>query len=244
MDKLRPITLVDQVVEKTTEYIQTNQLGPGDALPSAAALAERFSVSRSVIREALKSLEAHGIVSISNGKRVTVGFITHEPLIALFSHAVRMRGTSVREFMEIRRGLEIDAAGSAAIRHTEKEMEKIRNLLAEMRRQLYDVDRFSQLDAEFHIAIAEATHNKMLLHLLVSIRHAVEVVSRAGRLRRLTPGEVNTVQELHDQIVEGMASRDATRARLCMEKHFDHVAMTLDTEISLSGDDQQSMDSR
>lgn len=227
MDKLKPITLVEQVTDRVVRLVQEADLRPGDELPSTSDLSERFGVSRSVVREALKSLEAQAIIRLSNGKRPVLRGVSLDSMARLFAQAVRLDGNTIHEFMEIRKGLEIHSAGLAASRHTDEDSARIDALLRQLADSLYDVEKFSYIDAEFHLAIAEATRNVMLAKLLGSIRETIQVVSREGRLRRLTPDQVSRVQELHERLVRGVLSRDATRAQAAMEAHFDHIAMSL-----------------
>jgi DNA-binding FadR family transcriptional regulator len=230
VEKVKPITLVRQVTERTTELIREAKLKPGDTLPSTAELSERFGVSRIVVREALKSLEAQSIIELTNGKRPTIRDVSLDSLAEIFAHIVRVDTSTVSEFMEIRRALEIHGAGLAAERHSDRDARRIQELFEQMSDELYDVDRFSFVDAEFHLAIAEATQNGMLAKLLASIRETIQAVSREGRRRRFTRDQVSGVQDLHRRLVEAILSRDSVRAGAAMADHFDTIAMSVSPE--------------
>ncbi|MFP4510712.1 MAG: FadR/GntR family transcriptional regulator [Spirochaetaceae bacterium] len=233
MEKIKAVTLVTQVTKRTMELIKNSELKPGDTLPSTAELSERFGVSRSVVREALKSLEAQSIIALTNGRRPTVRDVSLDSLAEIFAHIVRVDTSTVSEFMEIRRALEIHGAGLAAERHSEQDAERIRRLFQEMDERLYDdVDAFSYVDAEFHLAIAEATRNGMLAKLLGSIRETIQAVSREGRRLRMTPEQIAHVHDLHERLVEAILSRDSVRAGAAMADHFDAIAMSISPDRS------------
>ncbi len=227
MEKVKPITLVQQVTDATMELIRTRNLRPGDTLPSTATLADLFGVSRSVVRESLKSLEARSIIELTNGKRPTLRDVSLESLAEIFAHIVRVDTSTVSEFMEIRRALEVHGAGIAAERHSQADADRIRGLFTQMSNRLYDVDGFSYVDADFHLAIAEATQNGMLAKLLGSIRDTIQVVSREGRRRRLTPEQIAHVQDLHARLVEAILAGDPVQAAAAMADHFDSIAMSV-----------------
>ncbi|MEQ8671882.1 MAG: FadR/GntR family transcriptional regulator [Aggregatilineales bacterium] len=227
-NKLNASTLVDQAIDELTTYIQSDNLQPGDSLPSMQYFTDQFQVSRSVVREAFRKLEARGIIEITNGKKATIRPITSEPLFEFFQHALQLQKDTVNEFMEIRRGLEIQSARLAAIRHSTEEMNQIRNILQQMIDNVLDVNRFSELDVELHLAIAKATHNKMLFHVIQSLRDAVKQTSVQGRVSRSTDEEIERVVVLHQALVSAIASRDPELAGRSMDDHFDNIAMTID----------------
>src|SRR5688572_30719199 len=99
--KLNRTTLVEQVARNLVEFIESSHLIPGDTLPSTTKLATNFGVSRPVVREALKFLEAKGVIEISNGKKPTVKPITTELLLGFFDRIVKVEHKALREFMEV-----------------------------------------------------------------------------------------------------------------------------------------------
>src|SRR5215510_14475461 len=107
--KLNRTTLVEQVAQTLVEFIESSHLMPGDTLPSTTKLATNFGVSRPVVREALKFLEAKGVIEISNGKKPMVKPITTEPLLGFFDRIVKVEHKALREFMEVRQGLEVQS---------------------------------------------------------------------------------------------------------------------------------------
>src|SRR5512143_1516024 len=122
LPKITRGTLADQVTDRLLEYIEAQHLKPGDLLPSETSLVASFGVSRPVIREALKSLSGKGIIEIVNGKGALIRPVDSDPLRLFFRRAMQMEYGTLLELMEVRRGLEIQAALLAAQRRNEKDL--------------------------------------------------------------------------------------------------------------------------
>src|SRR5262245_60167362 len=103
LTKLRRETLAEQVSQNLVEYIQTQGLKPGDALPSEARLPVDFGVSRPIIREALKSLAGKGVIEIVNGRGAIVKPIDSETLSEFFERAMHENDNTIIELMEVRK---------------------------------------------------------------------------------------------------------------------------------------------
>ena len=116
LSKLSRSTLAEQATENLLVYIETQNLKPGDLLPSETRLATQFEVSRPVIREALKNLEGKGIIEIINGKGALVKPMDSDPLRLFFQRAVQIERNTILELMDVRRGLEVQAVMLAARR--------------------------------------------------------------------------------------------------------------------------------
>lgn len=228
--RIRPITLVEQAAGQIEALVTTQRLAPGAALPSSAQLAEQLGVSRAVIREALAALDARGVITIANGKHATVRPVTSAPLVAFFQHAARREQHALGEFMEIRKGLEIQSAMLAAQRRTDVQCVELSATLLAMQAALYDLDAFTVQDVALHLQIARATRNQMLVRLLESIRETLADVIRAGRRRRLTTDQVQQVHTLHEAVVTAIIRGDPTAAGQAMEAHFDAIAMSVGAE--------------
>lgn len=228
LNRLKSLTLVDQANEELLKYIDQNKLVAGDSLPSIGELSERFGASRAVIREALKSLEAKGIIAITNGKRATIKPVTCEPLLGFFQRFMQVEHRAAWEFAEIRKALELQCVSLAIQRGSQQELAELESVVEQMRKNLQDAELFTELDVRFHLLIAHATHNTMMVHLLESIRDTIRDSIRKGLHRRLTRAELETVQGFHECLVERMLSRDEVGAQAAMNAHFDEIAMSLE----------------
>lgn len=224
--KLRRDTLAEQVSRGLMEIIEVRNLKPGDLLPSVGTLVEEFGVSRPIVREALASLEAQDIIEVANGKRATLRPVTSGPLNGYFEWATRMDRNTLVELLEVRRGIETQAAIFAAERRTPRELEGLRNLLNAMRRKLQEPDAYAELDTRFHLAIASATHNAMIGHLVESIRGPLKDTIREGLRHKYTDEGRERVQQRHESILVAIERGDAEDAREAMSVHFDGAIAT------------------
>ena len=127
---------------------------PGDLLPSETSLATSFNVSRPVICEALKNLEGRGVIEIVNGKGAIIRPIDSDALRLFFQRAMQMERGTILEMMEVRKGLEVQAAMLAAERRDERDLAAIRSTVRAMREQVDNLDllypagcRFSPADS-------------------------------------------------------------------------------------------------
>jgi DNA-binding FadR family transcriptional regulator len=220
-------TFPDQIAASLVDYIVVENLQPGDLLPSTAKLAEDFGVSRPVIREALKALVGQGIIEIINGKGAVVKPIGSELLRLFFQRAAQLGQVTTLELMEIRKPLEIQSATLAAQRRTSEDLERLHELIPLMRRHLADFETYAELDVEFHIQIALASHNMMMHHLISSIRESLKDAILEGLRRRDTTEQLEQVQTLHEAILAAIEKSLPDEAVKAMIRHFDEAVMVL-----------------
>jgi GntR family transcriptional regulator, transcriptional repressor for pyruvate dehydrogenase complex len=213
-------TLSDQVAKYLLLSISEKGLQPGDSLPSMASLMEEFSVSLPVIREALKSLSALGVITINKGKGAMVKPIDDQLLRVFFSQAIRLESEPLTRLMEVRQPLEIQSAMLAAHRHTGQDLFQLETLVADMAANLHQADHYIHLDAEFHLAIAIATHNLMLHYLVVSSRTALEDTMLTIREKREELGLIGNEQKAHETILAEIKRGDAAKAGAAMANHL------------------------
>jgi DNA-binding FadR family transcriptional regulator len=221
MRTLNRETLAEQVADAIVEFIGQQELAPGDPLPSTAKLAEAFSVSRPVIREALKTLEGREIVQISNGRNPIVKPVTSDTLRNFFSRAIVLERRSIVELLEIRRGLEIQSALLAARSISDAEVAELEHVLDGMRAHVTDPGQYTELDVQFHLKIAVATRNSLMYFLIESIRDVLADTIQEGLRSRYSQEQVQRVQHLHEAIFHHIKQRDPVQAAEAMATHFD-----------------------
>jgi DNA-binding FadR family transcriptional regulator len=220
VDKLQRETLAEQVARRLMDSIVKQGLRPGNALPSEFQLSDLFQVSRPVVREGLRYLAALGVVEIANGKRAVVKPITAELLSTFFTWAVSLDRSSLVELHEVRRGIEGQSASLAAQRYTAADLVEMQAIVQTMGQSLQDPDAYADLDVRLHLAIAAATQNTLLRHLVESIREAMAETVRRGLGLIGTEREMRMLQERHASIVAAIERRDADAARREMEIHL------------------------
>ncbi len=219
-------TLAGQAAERLLEYIENQRMQPGDLLPSEASLAASFGVSRPVIREALKSLVGQGVIEIVNGKGALIRPIDSDPLRVFFHRAMQMDRGAILELMEVRRGLEVQAAALAAKRRTGQDIQNIQQVVKTMRGSMDDLEAYTNLDVEFHFCIAAASHNTMMVYLVESIRGALRssiVAGLRGRGEHSPQADqhMRDIQSAHEQLLEALVEGSEAQAMQAMMRHFD-----------------------
>lgn len=225
MTELLRTSLADQVAQHLLTIIREQQLGPGDQLPPEVALAERFGVSRPVIREAIGHLKSLGIVLTQSGKPAVIQHVDARLPAVFFALSLSMTSAGVRDLLEVRRGLEVQSAVLAALRCTPDEVDAMHGVVVRMQPALDagDYDAFVDQDVTLHLLIATASRNGVLQHLIEGIRQPLRETIRVGLLSRVTPEETRHIHGLHARVVEAIARRDPDAAAAAMADHFDRA---------------------
>lgn len=218
--RLDNATLGDRATAALLEFIQMQNLQPGSGLPSEARLTEFLGVSRPVVREALRNLRGLGVVEILNGRGAVVRELNASSLEVFFSHALQTVSNSLVGLMELRTGLECEAAALAAKRHTDEDARIMRDLVERMAKSTGDARAYSELDVKLHVAISAASGNMLYLHMVQSIRAAMREASRKGMTLRIGNSETGVVQKMHEDIVAAIIRRDADTAFAEMRRHM------------------------
>ena len=151
--------LVSNAIGAITAHIRMNELGPGDRLPSEAALSKELSVSRTVVREAFRSLAAMRLIDLSAGKRATVAQLDHGAMSLMIEHGIDTEQINVQQIYDVRRTIEVRTATLAALRRSNDEARLIL-AHAEAMRTNFDVsEKVMESDLAFHLEIARASKN-------------------------------------------------------------------------------------
>jgi GntR family transcriptional regulator, transcriptional repressor for pyruvate dehydrogenase complex len=218
---VRRETLAEQVARLLIQSIIERRLRPGDELPSETRLAEEFGVSRPVAREALRHLAALNMIQLANGKLPVVKPVTGELMGIFFDWALQLHDANFVELHELRRGVEGACAMHAARRRTDEDVATLTALLAEMRANVHDLEAYTELDMRLHLAIAAASHNRLLRHTVESIRHSMRQVIRAGlELMERTEPALEDLQRGHEGLVAPIVDGDPEEARRRMDAHL------------------------
>ncbi|BCP52144.1 GntR family transcriptional regulator [Kaistia sp. 32K] len=226
------VTLADQIEAHIRDLIVSERLGSGEFLPSSMDLAAEFGVSRSIVREAMKSLQAKGLIEIANGKRARVRPMTNSVLIDFFDRFARTEREAVIDLLELRRGIEVQGAILAARRRSPEDLASMWASVRSMGDNLgADPDAFLEMDVQLHLAIARASKNQMMFHLVASIREVMRDTMREGLLRHPSEEDWKKNYADHRKLVTLIDEQDEPGAGALMALHFDlaiHRIMTLD----------------
>src|SRR5437899_5274114 len=158
-------SLSGQIVGQVRDVLLARKLKPGDFIGTEKDLAARFGVSRIVARDALRTLQALGIADIKMGKGGGARVSRGNPRLFAEALAVQLdlTGVTAAEIMDAQRAIETLAAELAAEHATPQDIEKLRRLLREAEAAIGDLDEFTRLSRDFHLAVAEASHNRVIL---------------------------------------------------------------------------------
>lgn len=204
--------------------ISEQGLQPGDLLPSEAGLAAQYEVGRGVIREALRILQASGVVRVANGQRAVVRPVTAD-LFRVYLHWVVTSGVaSARDAFELRRSIERVSAPLAAERITAAELSGLHSIVAGMRECLADIPRYVDLDFRLHLAVASASRNNLIKHLIASAEPVMKNFMRRDLLSMARdPVRLQAVHRRHEETVDAIALHDAEQARNAMIREADEA---------------------
>jgi GntR family transcriptional repressor for pyruvate dehydrogenase complex len=222
--------LSDSITEQIERLIVEGQLTPGDALPSERDLAQQLGVSRPSLREALLVLESRGLVQAKRGGGFGVTDVTGPTITDPLVHLLQRHPSTIDDVLELRHGLECVAAYFAAIRATDADAKRLREMSAAMkkRRNVRDPFEDADLDVDFHMAIAEASHNVALVHVmrgLFNLMRSNMIRSREVLYRQ--PENVALLDEQHAEIVKAIVARDHDAARAAANLHLSFIQNSL-----------------
>lgn len=214
--------LYTQVADRVEKLIMDGYLKPGDRLPPERELSEQFSVSRTVIREAVKALQEKGLVEIRPG----VGTFVHDSISEIMQRSLaRMvmidQRNGLENLTQVREIFEPEIAAIAAEKATLADIRAMKAAITTMDATMDDVDAFIIADHEFHLALAKATQNQLIVDLISSI---VNLLAEQRRHIFLTgTGGPQRGQQHHKTILQAVIDGDKQAARNLMVLHLQQV---------------------
>ncbi len=212
-------SLVDQVIDQLKEQITSASWPMNGKIPTETVLAEQLGVGRNTVREAVRALTHAGLLECRQGDGTYVR-ATSELSGAMLR---RLRQAEQLEILEVRRALEVEAARLAATRRTDEDIVLIEAALAERDKawEADDPDLFVEADLAFHMAVAHATHNFVLIDLYEDFSAALRAsITAAGT-------SLNKSYIPHDAIARAIAAGDATAAERAGHACMEHILIAL-----------------
>ncbi|SNT01967.1 transcriptional regulator, GntR family [Noviherbaspirillum humi] len=220
----RAQSLAQEVATALTEKIRAGLLEPGSKLPTESQIMLEQGVSRTVVREAISSLQAAGLVETRHG----VGTFVLQPKArrgGLFDPATISTMRDLLALLEFRISLETESAGLAAQRRSEEELAAIRTALREFEACLARGEDSVAADFRFHQAIAEATGNRYFIDMINHLGNAV-IPRKRLNLSELVEDSahhyLDRVQREHEDICDAIARGDGEGARAAMRNHLNN----------------------
>ena len=210
----------ENIVQEFHALVRRGDLEHGARLPSERALAGQFKVSRSSVREAIRSLELQGLVVTKRGSGTFINTEDLDSVVALLASTLSSGPGSpgtLDDIFEMRHVLEPQISAMAALRASREEIERMDQILEEQERQIADGQTGVDADTAFHFALATATHNAALIKVV----SAVEDILRRSRNQTLqTPGRPVRSLASHRRILESVKNGDSEEARRSMDHHL------------------------
>jgi GntR family transcriptional regulator, galactonate operon transcriptional repressor len=218
----RPPRLATAVVEDLVDRIVGGELPVGSALPIEPVLCEMFAVSRTVIREAVKSLEAMRLVTVQQGLGTTVrdaedwDLLDPVMLAAFIRHDAEL--AILEDLVDVRRALEGQMAGQAALRVNEEHLSRIRAALERVQAEEQDEARFLRADLDFHYAIMNASGNRLGRAVIQTVNaqafHSLRYIGESS----LEDLHVSNLE--HQAIFDRIVAKDEQGAGQAMNDHI------------------------
>jgi GntR family transcriptional repressor for pyruvate dehydrogenase complex len=225
---LAQVRLTDGVLAALSQAILDGRLRPGDALPSEAALAARFGVSKQVVREAVRQLGALGAVQIGQGRATRVVEMTDaQPLARFWRFAVGSTRERLAEAVELRRMLEPPVARLAARHATAEGIAVLRDALARMEAAVGDVPGWIPADLDFHEQLGRMSGNRLIRLQMQGLRPVIEEMLRHFNADLREEADWRLTLSGHQRIVEAVAARDEEAAQAAMLAHFQRAEVRL-----------------
>jgi GntR family transcriptional regulator, transcriptional repressor for pyruvate dehydrogenase complex len=225
--------LVSAAIQAITRHIRSEGLGPGDALPSEAAMTRHLNVSRTVVREAFRSLSAMRLIDMSAGRRATVAKLDTGAMSMVIEHGITTQQISVHQVYDVRRTIEMRTVALAALRRTETEAAAIAESAKLMRENFQNPEIVMEHDIAFHEAIAAASHNPVFSLIVTAFSGVTRRTWEIGWRTRSTEEDQLKMIKGHEDIAEAITKGDPRLGAEHMAQHFDKsVKALLDAGIA------------
>jgi len=224
--KLKPIKpkrISDQVFDQLRELIFRGEFKSGEKILTERELAEAFGVSRTSVRDAINKLVVMGLLEQKQGQGTFVRSPESKEK-SILATMVESQNASISDLLEVRMGLECNAAAMAATRAVEKDFQFMEKSIEEMQKEVQSGRLGTEADASFHMAIAYATNNPLQVFIMKNFYDFLFTGIRAN-LEGLyqVPDNIATILEQHKGIYQAIKKRNPEAAYRAMKQHIDFV---------------------
>lgn len=220
--------IYEEVTDSLLSMLRNGEFKPGDKLDSVEQMAKNFNVGRSAIREALSGLRALGVVEMRQGEGTYITQFDASKFSMPVEAALLMKREDIKELSEVRKILEVGAAGSAAVNYLTQDLQAVENALEMMEEAECHGELGEKADLEFHLAIANATHNRMLINLMSSVSDLmVESMRETRYLLLYSENRMTSLLEEHQLIYRAIKERNPEKAQSYMLNHLIGVEKVL-----------------
>jgi len=220
LEPVRKTRIYEEVAAQIQRLIADGRLRPGDRLPPERELAERFGVSRTSVRDAIRVLELIGLVEPRQGEGTVVRDLSPDSLVNPLASLLTRNRALLADLLDVRKMIEPALAARAAVHASEEDLAALDRIVARQREKIRQGELAIEEDSEFHNTIATAAKNRVVLRVLdvlmdllrESREHSLQV---AGRLQRSLDG--------HRRILDAIRRRDPAAAEAAMRQHLEEI---------------------
>jgi GntR family transcriptional repressor for pyruvate dehydrogenase complex len=220
IEPVKSTRIYEEIVRQVKQLIAEGKLKSGDQLPPERDLAEKFMVSRTSVREALRALQSRGLIEIRAGEGTFVRDISVETLIEPLALVILPHREAVGELFEARRLLEPAIAALAARRATPEDISEMARILEEQSKEIAQGRTGLSQDAAFHGAMAASAHNRAISRIDGAL---MDLLTQSREESLHTPGRPTRSHEDHQRILEAIRRRDEVGAHRAVLDHLTAV---------------------
>lgn len=220
-------SLVSSAIGAITRHIRDNELAPGAKLPSELSLSQQLGVSRTVVREAFRSLSAMRLIDLSAGKRATIATLDHGAMSLMIEHGIHTDQLTIQQIYDVRRTIEVRTVTLAALRRSDAEALDILHHANQMEVDFADTARVMEHDLAFHLAIAKASRNPVFELILGAFQSVTRQIWPISWKSRTSDHARHASGQLHIAIGQAIAAGDPQTASTLMARHFDESVHAL-----------------
>ena len=221
--EIKNTMVFEQVIEQIKEIIQNGELKCGDQLPSERDLCEQLHVSRTSVREALRSLEMLGIIECRQGEGNFIRESFEDSLLEPISITFMLHGSKTNEILELRKIIEPETAALAAKNISAAELQEIKELILLLNRE-DDSEKSAEIDKKIHYKIVRASGNGLVINVMYAVSNLVDRYIEAVVANLFqTPENKSIVKEQHEAVVRAIEAHDAAKAAAAMRKHLEYT---------------------
>jgi GntR family transcriptional repressor for pyruvate dehydrogenase complex len=227
---IKPKRISDQIFDQLREFILRGQFKPGEKIMTERELSEALNVSRTSVRDAVSRLVALELLEHRQGQGtfVRISGQSRDNPLAL---AMETQDASLADLLEVRMGLECNAATYAAMRAEEGDIQFLEQSLEETKLQMNSKGEGTEADVSFHLAISHATKNSLQVYIMKYLydflfRNMGENLSRLYQ----EPGNIEIIHQQHTDVFEAIRRHDPEEAFSAMKRHINFILEFLERQ--------------
>lgn len=232
LGKIKSVQIIkpaDHIIQQFRNLLQTNAIKPGDILPSERELAKSFGVGRGYVREAIKTLELYGVFKATPWVGTVVSDLGIQCINNFINNVVQFSIHDYIELIEVRGLIEPFTAFRAATNATDDELAAIGKIYTELSQFVSRDEVSRQLECDFHMEIAKASHNSLLANTISAILPGL--LRLIDELDLTRGGRLAIAHEEHGKLYEALVARDPAAAEQAMRHHMERTGAHFSVRI-------------